>query len=467
MSQEKETDAESVVSPTTSSSDAANEQQTENGSNDIEIVLDSLSTLADEACKISPTQSKSNKDKASKRKYRNKDKKQCSICGDKALGYNFDAVSCESCKAFFRRNACKRKVPDCPFTGSCKIDLNTRRFCSHCRLQKCLKVGMKKDMILDEKEKKDRIEKMKKNREQRLLTQQLGEQLSSPDGTMASPAGTIPASPSTDGDMPNTPIKQEILEEELQKECALSSEDSPLPFVLDPNQPQPMRTMSTDEEALITYLSNAYHASFSNIPENPDENSTLNHLVNYSGLIVRKLIKFAKLVDDFTCLDQESQIWLLKGVVLSTLFLRSAEHYNPDRDAWITPTSEIKTIVLKRATGYGQFHEEHMRYCKTVKPLTQDDPTIMSLLQCIALFCPDRPNVPNREIVSDIQDKYICYLKHYIESRFSFRQARYLLPKLLSKMNELQEITENHGRVLLHVNPSEIEPLMLEIFDLK
>jgi len=33
--------------------------------------------------------------------------KWCHICGDRALGYNFNAMSCESCKAFFRRNAFK------------------------------------------------------------------------------------------------------------------------------------------------------------------------------------------------------------------------------------------------------------------------------------------------------------------------------------------------------------------------
>lgn len=36
--------------------------------------------------------------------------KTCGVCGDRALGYNFNAVSCESCKAFFRRNALKNKV---------------------------------------------------------------------------------------------------------------------------------------------------------------------------------------------------------------------------------------------------------------------------------------------------------------------------------------------------------------------
>ena len=45
-----------------------------------------------------------------KRKMKGKDEKVCSVCGDKALGCNFDAISCESCKAFFRRNALRDKV---------------------------------------------------------------------------------------------------------------------------------------------------------------------------------------------------------------------------------------------------------------------------------------------------------------------------------------------------------------------
>lgn len=39
-----------------------------------------------------------------------KDDRLCTVCGDKALGCNFDAISCESCKAFFRRNANKEWV---------------------------------------------------------------------------------------------------------------------------------------------------------------------------------------------------------------------------------------------------------------------------------------------------------------------------------------------------------------------
>jgi hypothetical protein len=34
----------------------------------------------------------------------------CSICSGAAHGYNFDTITCESCKAFFRRNALRSDV---------------------------------------------------------------------------------------------------------------------------------------------------------------------------------------------------------------------------------------------------------------------------------------------------------------------------------------------------------------------
>jgi hypothetical protein len=34
----------------------------------------------------------------------------CGVCGAPATGYNFDQITCESCKAFFRRNALRDLV---------------------------------------------------------------------------------------------------------------------------------------------------------------------------------------------------------------------------------------------------------------------------------------------------------------------------------------------------------------------
>ncbi|CAG2176838.1 unnamed protein product [Oppiella nova] len=35
----------------------------------------------------------------------NKNESKCQICGDNSCSYHFDAMTCSSCKAFFRRNA--------------------------------------------------------------------------------------------------------------------------------------------------------------------------------------------------------------------------------------------------------------------------------------------------------------------------------------------------------------------------
>lgn len=94
----------------------------------------------------------------------NKDSKICGVCGDKALGYNFCAVTCESCKAFFRRNALTKKDFRCPFNEQCEITAVTRRFCQKCRLEKCFSIGMRKDYIMSEEDKLQKRQKIEENR---------------------------------------------------------------------------------------------------------------------------------------------------------------------------------------------------------------------------------------------------------------------------------------------------------------
>ncbi|XP_023556970.1 nuclear receptor subfamily 1 group I member 3-like isoform X5 [Octodon degus] len=76
------------------------------------------------------------------------ERRSCAVCGDRATGYNFHALTCEACKGFFRRAVNKSTEPTCPFTGSCEVSRAQRRHCPACRLQKCLDAGMRKDMVL-------------------------------------------------------------------------------------------------------------------------------------------------------------------------------------------------------------------------------------------------------------------------------------------------------------------------------
>lgn len=95
--------------------------------------------------------------------------KVCMVCGDRALGYNFNAITCESCKAFFRRNALSNKELTCPFSEKCEITVITRRFCQRCRLEKCFNIGMRKEYIMSEEDKMLKRKKIEQNRAKRKL----------------------------------------------------------------------------------------------------------------------------------------------------------------------------------------------------------------------------------------------------------------------------------------------------------
>ncbi|XP_034551430.1 nuclear receptor subfamily 2 group C member 2 isoform X2 [Notolabrus celidotus] len=69
----------------------------------------------------------------------------CVVCGDKASGRHYGAVSCEGCKGFFKRSVRKSLTYSCRSKEDCVINKHHRNRCQFCRLKKCLKMGMKTD----------------------------------------------------------------------------------------------------------------------------------------------------------------------------------------------------------------------------------------------------------------------------------------------------------------------------------
>ncbi|XP_041113615.1 nuclear receptor subfamily 2 group C member 1-like isoform X2 [Polyodon spathula] len=71
----------------------------------------------------------------------------CVVCGDKASGRHYGAVSCEGCKGFFKRSIRKNLVYTCRGTRDCVINKHHRNRCQYCRLQRCVGFGMKQDSV--------------------------------------------------------------------------------------------------------------------------------------------------------------------------------------------------------------------------------------------------------------------------------------------------------------------------------
>lgn len=380
----------------------------------------------------------------------------CGVCGDKALGYNFDAITCESCKAFFRRNALKTKVFTCSFDGNCKLDTHTRKFCSGCRLKKCFDIGMRKDWILSD----DQLAKRKTTtkKEQQSFSMKQTKQRKMED------------SPGSTDEITSTYISED------------SSNKSPM------DDMSPQKSDYEDEDYIVP-LCDEYRKEIDNLeiqyaqvfdsgyteeqvqkltgdPRSPDE------LFNMTDIFIRRLIKFAKHIPEFRSLPQEDQIHLLKGGIMEIMVLRSAMGFDSRAMQWKVKSTagagekRLDPTVIQKNLGTGMY-VEHVKFIRSLNELTRANKTIMTLLFVIELFSSDRPNLIHKDLVSKGQEKFSTWLRAYLESQVPVGEARSLYPKLLMKLLDVRSLGESSAQLASHLDITRLEPLLVEVFNLQ
>ena len=109
--------------------------------------------------------------------------------------------------------------------------------------------------------------------------------------------------------------------------------------------------------------------------------------------------------------------------------------------------------------------------------LTKNPPSILffstvnlllfSYLQAMIVFDPAGANISNRAHISTLQDRYLILLKHYLESIYSYEFAKEYYVSAMDRLCDLKVLSEEHAKILLQVNPVDVEPLMLEVLNLK
>lgn len=547
------------------------------------------------------------------------DTKICGVCGDSALGYNFDAVTCESCKAFFRRNALKNKEFRCPFSNQCKITSVTRRFCQKCRLQKCFSIGMKKELIMTEEDKEKKRRKIEENRMTKKWKKQLENysDVSSLADNSVSSSSMITNSASTDihkmnmlytkgecevagsllqplsvvdtltvcqpaegglmtfpsprpapspppdtasiavfsdaqfcdrgvslapsvpsqynnnniasyPEIHSTPVLLSLMSSRKNEtvDDSMPPQGVPAPstngsYYIDNEEEQRtkdimqeiLRIPTSAPDSIDSVLSEAiklefesYSALNKSFPTpssnsrqlNDAEYAKLNELiVAHKGLdspidkemegvtlnvtemkdvfaltaiAIRRFIRMSKRINGFRNMCQEDQIALLKGGCTELMILRSVMTYDLEKNTWkiqhtADKTTNIKIDILKEAKG--NLYEEHRRFLYSFDEQWRNDENIMLMLSAITLFSPDRARVVHRDVIKLEQNSYYYLLRRYLESIYQGCEARSMFLKLIKKLNELHRLNETHMRFFLNLNPHDIEPLLIEIFDLK
>jgi nuclear receptor subfamily 4 group A protein 2 len=73
--------------------------------------------------------------------------KTCAVCGDTAACQHYGVRTCEGCKGFFKRTVQRGAKYVCMANRGCPVDKRRRNRCQFCRFQKCLSVGMVREVV--------------------------------------------------------------------------------------------------------------------------------------------------------------------------------------------------------------------------------------------------------------------------------------------------------------------------------
>lgn len=109
---------------------------------------------------------------------------KCKVCKEPAAKHiHYGAMTCFSCRAFFRRSIQNKTSGTyvCRRSQNCDISLKTRKNCQFCRYQLCLRVGMKPSWVLSEEERSRRFKKQRQKAKDKQLVTDGGDSIMADD----------------------------------------------------------------------------------------------------------------------------------------------------------------------------------------------------------------------------------------------------------------------------------------------
>ncbi|KAH9403713.1 Ligand binding domain of hormone receptors protein [Tyrophagus putrescentiae] len=392
----------------------------------------------------------------------NSEEKICRVCGDFAIGYNYNILTCLSCKVFFHRNSNKN---ECRKQSSCPVDL-TNRSCTKCRIEKCFQVGMSRFSSVRGCSTKPNIR-------------------------LSSSSSTTISSSSPNLSIAQTPQQKRpdrLLELTIHNE--LTNEDlkhSPTSFIkteLSPPSPPKISTFSSfssSSSPLKTYELQLIKEITDAMKVFPDERSVVNVVqattikafFDVPEMYFRCFMQFCKKISAFACLKREDQLLIVKPYCFDMLFSRFVFLFDRAKNGYpmvesLTATSAtfINMSVFKELKNQERL-EEYINFYINFQHEMDNDWTLFGLLSAQLMFAP-------REAIS-------CpgYMR-YNHFRYSSLLMKYLVDKygtlaggqekyqaLMSFTALLRRMKENEVMMFSEMDLTQVPHIMIEVYSEK
>ncbi|BES96865.1 ecdysone receptor [Nesidiocoris tenuis] len=383
----------------------------------------------------------------------------CLVCGDRASGYHYNALTCEGCKGFFRRSITKNAVYQCKYGNNCEIDMYMRRKCQECRLKKCLSVGMRPECVVPEyqcavkrKEKKAQKEKDK------------------PVSTTTVSPEAVKTEPEPNRVSFSSSLFQSVIKEPTKPVVPESGES-----LVKPPTWNGIKPVSPEQQELINRLvffqSEYEHPSEEDIRrtsslhegEEPQD-FRFRHLTEITILTVQLIVEFAKRLPGFDKIIKEDQIALLKACSSEVMMLRTARNYDASTDSIVFADNQLYSRDSYQLAGVGDVADDLLRFCRRMYRMRVDNAEY-ALLTAIVIFS-ERPSLVEGWKVEKIQDIYLEALKSYVDNRIKPRSLS-IYAKLLSVLTDLRTLGNQNSEMCfsLKLQNKKLPPFLAEIWD--
>ncbi|XP_027212084.1 ecdysone receptor isoform X4 [Penaeus vannamei] len=358
----------------------------------------------------------------------------CLVCGDRASGYHYNALTCEGCKGFFRRSITKNAVYQCKYGHNCEMDMYMRRKCQECRLKKCLNVGMRPECVVPESQCQVKREQKKARGK---------------DKKEYPPVGS--------------PIAEE-------KFPAVS----PVPQPIKPNMPVPPMTSDQEEliSALVHYQEEFEQPSEADIKriqfcfEGEASDMKFKEITEMTLLTVQLIVEFSKQLPGFSTLQQEDKISLLKACSSEVMMLRAARRYDAKTNSIVFGNSYPYTESEYETAGLGFSAPMLFRFCRNMCRMKVDNAEY-ALLAAMSIFSADRPFLREAYKVQKLQEIYLNALSAYVANKRAMNSFSIMIGKLLNVLTELRTLGNLNSEMCYRIQLTDkrLPDLLNEIWD--
>ncbi|KAJ3586946.1 hypothetical protein NHX12_013337 [Muraenolepis orangiensis] len=335
---------------------------------------------------------------------------QCGVCGDHASCQHYGVRTCEGCKGFFKRTVQKGSKYVCLANKDCPVDKRRRNRCQFCRFQKCLAVGMVKEVV--------RTDSLKGRR------------------------GRLPSKPKAASDLGN-------------KET-------------------PVQMIASLVKAHVNSnpgIGNLDYSKYQDDVVSRSQKEDAGDIRQFYELLVESMEvsrRWAQNIPGFSTFCPEDRELLLESAFVELFILRLAYRSNPETEKLVFCNGQVLHKKQCEA-GFGEWIDSILRFSQSLHRTNLD----VSSFSCLSMLViiSDRHGLKEPSRVEDLQNQLITCLKDHVSGRAADSFPPNFLSRLLGKLPELRTLcTQGLQRIFylklenLVTPPPLVDKIFMETF---